>query len=71
MPGKIGSFGPRYGNRAKKIILQIETMQKQSAECPHCERKSLKRVAAGIWTCQKCGVKFAGAAYLPKSVKKV
>ncbi len=71
MPGKIGSFGPRYGNRVKKIILHVETMQKQSSECPHCERKALKRIASGIWSCKKCGVKFAGAAYLPKSVERV
>jgi len=65
--GSAARFGPRYGTRTKKILLQIERLQKQKQECPFCERKSLKRVAAGIWKCKKCGKKFAGAAYFPRS----
>ena len=70
MPGKVGSFGVRYGNRVKKVINQIEGLQKISMECPHCERKRLIRLSSGIWKCDKCGVKFSGAAYLPKAVDR-
>lgn len=59
-------FGPRYGTRTKKIIAAIEKKQKIKHICPYCERKALKRLAAGIWYCKKCNKKFAGGAYLPK-----
>ena len=63
--GTLGRYGPRYGTRTKKIIAEIESRQKQRHACPYCERKTLKRVAAGIWYCRKCKSKFAGGAYLP------
>ncbi|MBU5557981.1 MAG: 50S ribosomal protein L37ae [Candidatus Aenigmatarchaeota archaeon] len=62
-----GRFGPRYGTRTKKIVAAIEAVQKGKLNCPYCERSALRRVAAGIWTCRKCGVKFAGGAYTPRS----
>jgi len=65
--GSMGRFGARYGTRTKGICLAIEKLQKQSHECPYCERKALTRLAAGIWKCGKCGAKFAGGAYMPKS----
>jgi large subunit ribosomal protein L37Ae len=65
--GTTGRFGPRYGTRTKKVIRVLEKLQRQKHECPSCERKTLKRVAAGIWLCKKCGLKLAGGAYLPQS----
>ncbi len=67
MPLSTGRFGPRYGTRTKKIVAAIEAVQKGKQICPYCERTALKRVTAGIWACRKCGVKFAGGAYMPKS----
>jgi large subunit ribosomal protein L37Ae len=64
--GMTGKYGPRYGTKTKKVILQIEGTK--SKTCPFCERESLKRVAAGIWQCKKCNAKFAGGAYTPRSV---
>ena len=66
--GSSGRYGPRYGTRTKKIVAVIEREQKKRLPCPYCERNALKRVAAGIWHCRKCGKKFAGGAYFPKSV---
>ena len=63
--GTTGRFGPRYGTRTKKVVAAIEKEQKKRQVCPYCERKALKRIAAGIWYCRKCGKKFAGAAYFP------
>ncbi len=65
--GSTGRFGPRYGTRTKKVVREIEKLQKQKHMCPRCERYALKREAAGIWVCKKCGLKMAGGAYLPRS----
>lgn len=65
-----GRFGPRYGTRTRKIVAAIERVQKQKQQCPYCERNALKRMAAGIWFCNKCKTKFAGGAYFPKTMVK-
>jgi len=70
MTKKVGitsKYGPRYGTKTKKVVLEIEKREEKSRVCPYCERKALKRIAAGIWFCKKCKTKFAGAAYFPKS----
>jgi large subunit ribosomal protein L37Ae len=64
--GSTGRFGPRYGTKTKKMILKVE-QRKKNIFCPYCERKSLKRLAAGVWYCKKCKTKFAGGAYFPKT----
>ena len=65
--GSSGRFGARYGTRTKKVVREIEKLQKKKHMCPKCERYALKREAAGIWVCKKCGMKMAGGAYLPRS----
>jgi large subunit ribosomal protein L37Ae len=71
--GSTGRYGSRYGTKGKKVIREIEKKQKKKQECPYCERKALKRIAAGIWYCRKCNAKFAGGAYFPRTtvVEKV
>ncbi len=70
--GIAGRFGPRYGTRVKSAIRQIESKVRERQLCPVCKRKAVKRVAAGIWKCKKCGVKFSGSAYVVKSdIKEV
>ena len=64
---KLGSsarFGTRYGRKIKQRITRLEEVKKH--KCPSCLKMTLKREAAGIWTCKKCGLKFAGKAYRPK-----
>ncbi|MBR9683371.1 50S ribosomal protein L37ae [Candidatus Woesearchaeota archaeon] len=63
MPTK--RFGARYGRRPKKKFAQIETEQRAKHKCPYCNKDAVKRIAAGIWQCRKCDVKFAGKAYSP------
>lgn len=65
--GITGKYGPRYGTKTKKMVKEIEIKERQERACPYCERTALKRIAAGIWYCNKCKTKFAGGAYFPKS----
>ncbi|MEM5778730.1 MAG: 50S ribosomal protein L37ae [Candidatus Aenigmatarchaeota archaeon] len=69
--GITGKYGPRYGTKTKKVVLEIEEKRKKEKTCPYCERHALKRIAAGIWYCKKCKIKFAGGAYFPKSDQNV
>jgi len=56
-------FGPRYGRRTKKKFAQIESQHRTKHKCPSCNKVGIKRIAAGIWNCLKCKIKFAGKAY--------
>ena len=60
-----GRFGSRYGVKIRAAVREIEKVQKEKHVCSHCGHKKVKRVGTGIWQCKKCGVKFAGAAYVP------
>ncbi len=61
--GSAKRFGARYGKTVKDKFGAIEAMQRQKYDCPQCSRKAVRRVAAGIWECQKCGAKFASKAF--------
>jgi len=63
--GSTKRFGPRYGGTIKNKLAQIEELQRKKHKCPECKNIQVKRIAAGIWQCKKCNVKFAGKAYLP------
>jgi len=63
--GSSGRFGARYGKGVKKRIVAIEKIQKSKHMCPECLKPGMVRVASGIWTCRKCGLKLAGRAYEP------
>ncbi len=65
--GSAGRFGVRYGDKIRVKVADIEKFQKQRHACPQCNMKFVTRVSSGIWKCKKCGVKFSGLAYLPKS----
>ncbi len=61
--GSAGKFGPRYGRKIRKNIAEIEKSLKERKLCPYCMYKAVKREAAGIWKCRKCGRVFTGGAY--------
>ena len=63
--GIAGKYGSRYGLRIRRRILDVNS--KKSKICPACAKKQLKKVAAGVWECQKCKTKFAGGTYTPVS----
>ncbi len=58
-----GRFGARYGKRVRQKVIDVEKKQRRKQECPYCYSLSAKRVAAGIWKCAKCRIKFTGKAY--------
>ena len=63
--GPVGRYSSRYGVRARTIIRNIEVIQRSKHVCPSCGNKKVKRISTGIWQCRKCGVKYAGGAYIP------
>ena len=66
--GLAGRFGPRYGTKARKLIVEMEIKQKQLQKCPSCGALKVKRLGTAIWQCRHCGIKFAGAAYIPSTL---
>ena len=65
--GTTGKFGVRYGMRIRRRYRELDEKMRAPHKCPTCEREAVKRVASGIWECRKCGAKFSGGAYLPKT----
>lgn len=63
--GSVGRFGPRYGVRIRRRILEVEVDQRKRHQCPRCSAYSVKRRSTGVWACRRCGLVFAGGAYRP------
>ena len=59
--GSAGRFGAGYG-KTKQRLVAVEKKQRTRQECPFCKGKT-KRVKKAIWSCSKCGKKFAGGAF--------
>ncbi len=66
--GLTGRFGPRYGTKVRKLVLEVERKLRQRYRCPSCGAVKVKRVSTSIWQCRRCGAKFAGAAYSPSAL---
>lgn len=58
-----GKFGAGYGTSLRNRFNAVESLQRIKQTCPHCKKIGVKRQAAGIWHCEKCGVQFAAHAY--------
>ena len=58
-----GKYGAGYGTRVRTKLLEVDTKQRKKQTCPFCNKKSIKRKSAGIWTCKNCDKTFAGGAY--------
>lgn len=65
--GSSGRFQARYGVRARTRVRYVEVVQKAKHICLSCGHKKVKRISTSIWQCRKCGIKFAGGAYLPRT----
>jgi len=64
--GIAGKYGPRYGVKIRKRLMETETERVQKRECPRCAHVAVKRTDTGIWLCRHCGYKYAAGAYAPK-----
>jgi large subunit ribosomal protein L37Ae len=58
-----GRFGARYGKTVKARLVKIEEKQRKKQICPFCQKPGVKRLAKGIWKCNKCNKKFASDTY--------
>ena len=65
--GPAGRFQARYGVRARTRLRNVELVQKSKHICPSCGHQKVKRISTSIWQCGKCGIKFAGGAYIPRT----
>ena len=61
--GSTGRFKGRYGVGIKRRVLKVEDKAKELGACPFCGFERIKRVAAGLFVCRKCGARFTGGAY--------
>ena len=58
-----GRFGARYGKKVRAKLVKVEIKQRVKQVCHFCQKKGVKRLANGIWNCNKCGKKFASDTY--------
>ena len=65
--GIAGRFGPRYGSTVRKKYKRVMERLHAPHKCPNCGSYKVRRLSVGIWYCRKCGFKFAGGAYEPKT----
>ena len=65
--GPAGRYGSRYGVRARSQVRNVELVQRKKHICPSCGHQKVKRHDTSIWHCSKCGIKFAGGAYYPRT----
>lgn len=65
--GLAGGFSARYGTVGRRQYVEIVTGLRSKHECPRCMFRTVKRWSVGVWLCRKCGYKFAGGAYTPRT----
>lgn len=69
--GIAGRFKARYGASVRKKWKEVMERRYAEYRCPYCESTvRMYRIAFGVWTCPKCGSKWAGAAYTPWTIEK-
>lgn len=63
--GVVGKYGTRYGASLRKQVKKMEIAQHTRYTCTFCGKKSVKRVAVGIWKCHSktCNKIVAGGAW--------
>jgi large subunit ribosomal protein L37Ae len=66
--GIAGRYGARYGATLRKKVKEVLMRRYAPHVCPFCAyRGRVVRLSTGIWTCKRCGAKWAGGAYMPRT----
>jgi len=66
--GIAGRYGARYGATLRKKVRDILEKRYSPHPCPFCGYTGrVVRISVGIWMCRKCGAKWAGGAYVPRT----
>jgi len=65
--GPAGGLGARYGVSVRRRYIEIVTNLRKKHRCPQCGSNTVRRESIGIWLCRKCGFKFTGGAYQPRT----
>ncbi len=60
---KLKGLGVKYGRTLRKRYSRVVALQKAKRSCPACGALRLRRRAAGIYVCERCGHEVAGGAY--------
>jgi large subunit ribosomal protein L37Ae len=56
-------LGIKFGATVRKRYGMAYKTLKQKRRCPSCGSLKLRRIALGIWHCEKCNYKIASGAY--------
>ena len=66
--GIAGRYGARYGATLRKKVRDILERRYSPHQCPFCGYTGrVVRISTGLWMCEKCGMKWAGGAYVPRT----
>ncbi|MGC8982376.1 MAG: 50S ribosomal protein L37ae [Desulfurococcaceae archaeon] len=66
--GIAGRYGARYGATLRKKVKEVLEKRYEPHTCPFCAHTGrVVRISTGIWMCKKCGMKWAGGSYLPRT----
>jgi len=57
----------RGGASLRKRWTRVVSAMRSPHKCPSCGSRTVSRESTGIWSCSKCGYRFAGGAYLPST----
>ena len=64
-----GRFGSGFGVNVRERLNSVEAKQRKKQKSPYHPKSRARRVAMGIWKCEKTGRVFAGPAYHLDSTK--
>ena len=66
-------LGVKFGATVRKRYGKVYRTLKQKRRCPSCTSLKFRRIAIGIWKCNKCEYKVAGGSvrYKPWKITRL